>query len=78
MAEGVALPEKMPIEFNAEADARTFDRAIAIVDAGFFRVAGVVDVAEDVEVHATRKCALDRNKPGCRWESARVSRGNDE
>lgn len=49
VGEGITLPEEVPIEADKETDARTGDGAVAVIDAGLFGSAGVVDVAEDVK-----------------------------
>ena len=49
VGEGITLPEEVAIETDEETDARTGDGAVAVIDAGLFGSARIVDVAEDVK-----------------------------
>jgi len=64
MGEGVALPEEVAIEADEEADVRTGDGAVAVVDTSLLGIAGVVNVAEDKKLQGKISALLARPPPG--------------
>jgi len=58
VGERIPLPEEVAVKPDEKTDARTGHRIVAVIDAGLFGRARVVDVAQDKNAHGNKKVAF--------------------